>query len=181
MRMSRGVWMLLTDIPYLQPLTLWLQDDETLKEYFTVQSFFMPHNNLVEAIADAEKNKDCFLPNALWILPGDTTTLQRRAACRSQGNHSFKIAIMTHCMGGPFFFRKLDDGSFELAGQFMELARMRKLVKDSVHRFAAKVQTQMGLGYIDLVWVADQNIYPNEQNSNLIATSISFEIKLNNQ
>lgn len=178
--------MLLTDVPYLEPLLFHLQDDETLKQYFTEKSFFMPHYDLVKAITE-KTSDDCPLPNLLWILPGDTTaeqsaqiSNQRRVGCKSTGKHSFVIALAVHCIRNTFVIKKVD-GKAVLEGQFMELTRLRKLVKDSVHKFSVKHQAStigaVGKRFENIVWTGDQNLYP-EENDVLLATSINFEVTI---
>ena len=166
--------MLLTDIPYLEPLLFHLRNDESLKGHFTEKSFFMPHHDLVDAIMETG-SADCVLPKSLWILPQDTEAIQKRVGCKSTGLHSFSIAIAVKCIRNPFILVKKDDG-VHLVGQFMELTEIRKLVKDSVHRFAN--ENQMNQKFSDIIWIGDRVLYPSGEDQVLIATSINFEIKI---
>lgn len=169
--------MLLTDIPYLEPLLFHLRQDPELKKFFTDKSFFMPHHDLVEAITDSS-NPDCPLPRSLWILPGDTAAINRKPGCVSAGLHSFSIAIAVKCIYDAFTLSKKNDGDIHLEGQFMELTRLRKLVKKSVNTFAKNLIHVNESKYNDLVWIGDQNLYPNEEQKKILATAINFEVTI---
>lgn len=162
------------DIPYLEPLLFHLREDESLKAYFTEKSFFMPHHDLVNAIMDAGK-ADCVLPKSLWILPQDTTANSPRPGCKSSGNHSFSIALAVKCIRNPFILVKRD-GDIKLDGQFMELMKIRRLVKRSVQRFSK--ENMMNNSFSDLVWRGDRVLYPSTEDQILLATSIDYNITI---
>lgn len=170
--------MLDNDLPYLEPLLFWLQDDENLKQYFTEQSFFMPHAHLADAAMEAMK-KDCPVPRVLWILPGDTNAqTTTRPDCKSPGIHVFKIMIIVQCIRDSFVIKKSDDKVY-LSGQYMLLSGLRKLVKNSVLEFY-KDHSKNNLAnksFADLVWVRDQNLYPPDDEGFLI-TSLDYQVKL---
>lgn len=166
----------MTDLPYLEPLTLWLQRDENLKNHFTEKSFFMPHADLITATEEAMK-KDCPAPRALWIIPQDTVAQTRKPGCRSPGIHTFYISIITQCIRESFYFSK-DGTGVHLAGPFMDLAELRLFVKNSVMAFMnnyAKPGSPNKFG--DLVWIKDQMLYPNGESKFLI-TTLQFEVKI---
>lgn len=170
--------MLDNDIPYLEPLLFWLQDDPKLKQEFTEQSFFMPHAHLVDAAMEAMK-KDCPVPRVLWILPGDTNAqTTARPDCKSPGIHTFKIMIIVQCIRDSFVISKAN-GKVFLSGQYMVLSGLRKLVKESVLEFYKDHAKRnfTGSKFSDLVWVKDQNLYPPDDEGFLI-TSIDYQVKL---
>lgn len=169
--------MLLTDIPYLEPLLFHLRRDECLKDEFTEKSFFMPHSNLVSASREA-MDKNCPAPRALWILPQDSLALVQKNDCKSPAVHTFYIEIIVQCMRDQFDIVERD-GCLKLEGQFMSLMALRKKVKDSVREFS-KTTTAQGQNYkfYDLFWVKDTMLYPNDD-SNFLATAIEYQIKLN--
>lgn len=166
--------MLLDDIPYLEPLLMHLRDDESLKAHFTEASFFMPHHDLVNAIMDS-KNSDCALPKSLWILPQDTRPLSSRPGCKGTGSHRFSIALAVKCIRSPFILVKRED-QLKLDGQFMELSRMRSLVKHSVLRFSKT--NVMNPRFTDIIWAGDRVLYPNTEDQILLATSIDYDITI---
>lgn len=170
--------MLDTDLPYLEPLLLWLRKDAKLSEYFTEKSFFMPHNDLVSATSEAMK-KDCPAPRALWILPQDTIAIQQTPPnCKYTGNHTFYIQIMVQCIRDAFQLSKIED-EIKLTGQFMELMQIRKYVKKSVAAFQLdyeKKNTTIRL-FDSIGWRGDQMLYPNEENSFLI-TTVQYQVKI---
>lgn len=170
--------MLLNDVPYLQPLLMWLRNDESLKSHFTESSFFMPHHDLVSAILD-KNNPDCPLPKSLWIIPGDTEAIQRLTGCKSTGLHSFTIAIAVKCIRDSFVLVNRG-GEIELEGQFMELSRVRSLVKKSVHKFSLSIMNKYDIGFSEITWVDDKNLYPNEENQSLLASASEFQVKILN-
>lgn len=167
--------MLLTDLPYLEPVLFHLRNDESLKNHFTETSFFMPHNDLVKAILDSSKNPDCVLPRSLWILPQDTTANSAPPGCKAKGTHSFSIALAVGCNRNQFILRKVD-GNLELAGSFMELVKLRRLVKESMLSFVRK--NTMNPSFTELVWAGDRMLYPDSDENNLIATTIDYTIKI---
>src|SRR5690606_23720627 len=104
-----------------------------LKKEFTEKSFFMAKRDLLSAVDDLIA-ADCPAPRALWIIPGDTVASAQRTGCKSQGNHSFAISIFVQCIRDSFNLVRRD-GDLSLEGQYMELAKLRRLVKNSVHKF----------------------------------------------
>lgn len=164
-----------TDIPYLEPLLMWLQDDQTLKDHFTQASFFMAHADLVSAVEESMR-ANCPAPRALWILPGDTQATSQVNGCKSPGRHSFTILIFVQCIRDSFVFRT-DGTETHLGGQYVLLSHLRKLVKKSVHKFASKNMTIYNKGWDALNWSRDQNLYPSEEN-NFLATAIEYSITI---
>lgn len=167
--------MLLTDLPYLEPLWKWLRDDEVLKKHFTEHSFFMPHANLIQATEEAIKS-DCPAPRALWILPQDTLASAKKEGCKSPGVHTFYIEIIVQCIRDAFQVVKRDD-QIKLEGQFMELAELRREVKRSVLEFSQDHLKKGGKSFANLYWNKDQMLYPSEQN-NFLATAIEFQVTI---
>ena len=168
--------MLLTDIPYLEPLLFHLRQDECLKHEFTEKSFFMPHNNLVSATEEAMK-KDCPAPRALWILPQDTLASSQKDTCKVPGVHTFYIEIIVQCIRDQFQLVERD-GCVKLEGQFMSLMALRKKVKDSVREFAKKTAAiGQKREFYDIFWVKDTMLYPNNE-TNFLATAIEYQIKI---
>lgn len=165
--------MLLTDIPYLTPLWLWLRADEDLKLQFTEKSFFMPKHNLISATEEAMK-KDCPAPRALWILPQDTLAVGRKSDCKVPGVHTFYVELIVQCIRDPFEIYK-DGDTVTLGGQYMELMGLRRLVKQSVLKFS-KANSE-NTKFSDLFWVKDTMLYPSDESPFLI-TAIQFEIKI---
>lgn len=169
--------MLTTDIPYLDPLLMWLRADEDLKKEFTEKSFFMPHADLLSAVVDLAK-KDCPSPRALWIFPGDSQAVQQRPGCRAQARHQFSISIFLQCIRNSFELSKTDNG-IHLSGQFMEMTKLRKIVKSSVHKFSLKEEgVLLSKPFEGLRWTGDRIMYPRED-FNLLGTSIEFEVLIN--
>lgn len=165
--------MMNTDVPYLQPLLFHLRDDAILKQHFTDRSYFMPKNDLVSAIDEAIKN-DCPAPRALWILPQETVATNPKPGCKSPGRHSFYITIITQCIRDAFELYEID-GELTLKGQYMELAMLRQLVKDSIQQFSKK--TFMNAGFMNVTWVRDQMLYPDEQEQFLV-TTLQYEVTI---
>lgn len=170
--------MLNTDLPYLEPLLFHLRQDPVLKKSFTEKSFFMPHSDLISATEEAMK-KDCPAPRALWILPQDTlaTITTQKNSCNVPGNHTFFIEIIVQCIRNQFTLVKRGD-EVKLEGQFMELAQIRKQVKNSVSQFGkdnSKLMT--GQTFSDLVWIKDSMLYPTEDTS-FLATAIEYRVKI---
>ena len=162
------------DIPYLEPLLFWLRNDETLKKYFTDNSFFMPKHTLVEATEEAMR-KDCPAPRALWILPGNTRANQTQNGCRGTGIHSFHVVVYVQCLRDTFqIYNKY--GKAALGGQYVELSEIRQHVKHSVAEFSKGLLKQHGLRYSNLRWVGDTNLYPDE--NNFLTTAIEYEINI---
>lgn len=169
-----------TDLPYLEPLLLWLRKDEALKKYFTEKSFFMPHSDLLSATKEA-MDKDCPSPRALWILPQDTVALQQSPPnCKYTGSHTFYIQLIVQCIRDHFQLSKID-GEIHLTGQFMELMQLRKYVKKSVSAFANDYERTKNksavIKFDDIGWRGDQMLYPNEENTFLI-TAIQYQVKI---
>lgn len=148
-----------TDIPYLEPLLFHLKADEKLKKYFTDKSFFMPKHDMIDSIEEAISSS-CPLPRALWILPQDTISVASRAGCVAPGRHTFFIQIVTKCIKHEFLISKTDDG-LKLTGDYMDLAKIRKAVKDSMVSFSKKTIGQV-TAYKDITWVKDQMLYPDQ-------------------
>lgn len=168
-----------TDLPYLEPLWLWLRKDPNLQVEFTEDSFFMPLYSLATQSEEAMK-KNCPAPRALWILPGDTLAASNKEFCRLPGVHSFNIMIFVQCLGETFQATKRE-GVVGLTGQAMELFRIRKLVKKSVLEFYtdyAKKNANAPL-FAELLWKRDQILYPNtEGNSKFLVTTSQFDVKI---
>lgn len=165
-----------TDIPYLEPLLFWLRKDETLKEYFTEKSYFMPHNNLITATEEAMK-ADCPAPRAIWILPQDSIASSQRPGCKSPSVHTFYIEIIVQCIRDQFQLVKKND-EVKLEGQFMELATIRRYVKESVLKFSNTQKTLVATpSFDDIIWVKDQMLYPADVN-NFLATAIEYQVKI---
>lgn len=159
--------MLDTDLPYLDPLLFHLRSDETLKKYFTDKSFFMPKTDMINAVDEAIQ-QSCPMPRALWILPQDTVSVNSRAGCVSQGNHTFFIQLITKCIKHEFQISKKDDELY-LSGDFMELAQIRKAVKKSMVSFSRKA-LENTYQYKNLVWVKDQMLYPDQADGFFVVT-----------
>ena len=169
--------MLLTDIPYLEPMWLWLRDDETLKRHFTEHSFFMPHHDLVEA-AERAMRKECPAPRALWILPQDTQAQTQREGCKSPGIHTFYITIIVQCMRDVFQIANRA-GSLKLEGQYMELSEIRRHVKDSVNAFYVDYRKKGGQRFSGMSWVKDQMLYPTEDEGvRFLATALEYRVTI---
>lgn len=167
--------MLLNDIPYLEPLLMWLRNDEILKDHFTEKSFFMPHKDLLASTSEAIE-KDCPAPRALWIIPGESISLNQKPGCRSISTHTFNISIFVQCIRSSFELVKRND-EVRLGGQYMELAHLRMLVKDSVHRFMIDHEKKSGRRlFSDLVWIKDQSLFPDEDA--FLVTALEFQIKI---
>lgn len=167
--------MLLTDLPYLEPLLLHLRKDESLKQHFTDKSFFMPHSDLLSAAEESMK-KDCPAPRALWILPQDTIAQGRKPNCKVPGIHTFFITIFVQCIRDEFQLVNRN-GVVKLEGQFMSLVELRKLVKESVLRFGREQSMSLvGKKFDNISWSKDQMIYPDE--GNFLATAIEFEVTI---
>lgn len=165
-----------TDLPYLEPLLLHLREDETLKQYFTRDSFFMPQASFISAINEAV-NKNCPAPRSIWILPQDTISGTKKDGCASIGIHNFFIVIFVQCIRDTFVFKE-ENGRAVLSGQFMELTHLRKLVKKSVFNFAKKHEASMvhPKRYEKISWNKDQMLYPQEHQ--FLATSIDYTVQI---
>jgi len=164
------------DLPYLEPLLFHLRNDESLKAFFTDRSFFMPKHTLVEATEEATKS-DCPAPRALWILPGDSEAAAQKPGCASPMLHSFYIVVFVQCMRDTFELVKRQ-GGLELAGQYMELSKIRKAVKKSVNQFESKNRAGAGfLPYREITWQRDQNLYPEEDN--FLTTAMHYNVLIN--
>ena len=164
-----------TDIPYLEPLLFWLRRDETLKRYFSDKSFFMPHNNLISATEEA-MNKDCPAPRALWILPQDTLAGNAPANCKRPGLHTFYIQVIVQCIRDQFQIIN-KDGELKLEGQYMELAQARYAVKESVRAFNKQNDSNISRKFEGVNWVKDMNLYPDNENA-FLATALEYEVKI---
>ena len=164
----------MNDIPYLEPLLLHLRNDEELKKYFTNKSFFMPKHTLIEAAEEAMK-KDCPAPQALWIHPMDTRAINADANCTGFKLHTFYITIFVHCIRDVFQLRKRDD-KIELAGQYMELSKIRLAVKKSIREFQKKISGDFNLPYSDVTWLGDKNLYPSD--TSFLVTGLEYNVKL---
>lgn len=167
--------MLQVDIPYLEPLWLWLRADETLKQHFTEHSFFMPHSHLVSATEEAMR-KDCPAPRALWILPGDSIASQTARVppgCSISSSHTFYIQIIVQCIRDAFQAVERE-GSLALEGQFMELSFLRNKVKQSVLKFSSQWR---GKEFENVQWRKDSILYPTEE-SNFLATASEFNVTI---
>lgn len=165
-----------TDLPYLEPLLFWLQDDESLKQHFTRDSFFMPHDSFLSAIDEAMQ-KNCPAPRALWILPQDSFPTSKNVGCKSNALHRFSIMIMVQCIRDSFQISNVA-GKPKLTGQFMELTQLRKIVKNSVHRFSLHHEKTVIVNkkFSEISWNADKMLYPQEHK--FLATNIEFEVKI---
>lgn len=169
--------MLQVDLPYLEPLLFFLQKDEALKVEFTEKSFFMPHNDLVTAIEEAAA-KSCPMPRALWILPGDTVALAQQEGCKSPGQHTFHIQLIVPCIRDAFIIAR-NGNDVSLKGQFMELVRLRKLVKEAVHRFYSQYKKEHfnSPKFEKLFWTRDQMLYPQDD-LGVLVTAIQFSVNI---
>ena len=164
----------MTDVPYLEPLLFWLREDQALKKYFTEKSFFMPKHTLVQATEEALKG-DCPAPRALWILPADTVATQQRPGCKSPGIHTFHIVVYVQCIRDAFEI-VARDGKPALSGQYMELSKIRKEVKRAVNDFEQHNRESLSTKYSDIVWIKDQNLYPDE--NNFLTTAMEYQVKI---
>ena len=162
------------DLPYLEPLLMWLRNDETLKEVFTDKSFFMPKLDLAKATTEALQ-KECPAPRALWIFPLDTDAISQKEGCRNQGSHSFGIIIYVQCIRQPFELIK-KESKVILGGEFMELIHIRALVKDSLRRFAIKNSKDINKKFEKVVWTRDRNLYP--ESDAFLGTSIEYKVNI---
>lgn len=179
MRMLGVMQMLLNDIPYLEPLWKWLRDDESLKEHFTEDSFFMPKATLMSAI-DAAMGKDCPSPKSIWIIPGDTLAISKsntNKICKLPGEHTFNIMIFVQCIRDSFSPVN-DNGVLRLEGQFMELSELRKIVKDSIHKFALNNEkiNITSKKFEGPVWSKDVMFYPAEDK--FLVTGIEYQVTI---
>lgn len=168
--------MLCVDVPYLEPLLFHLRNDEVLKKTFTEHSFFMPHSNIITATEEAIR-KNCPSPRALWILPQDTIAANQSRTCKPIGIHTFHIEIITHCIRDQFQISKNDNGLY-LSGEYMELSKIRKQVKESVFYFAQESNNQMiKRSFENIVWVKDQMLYPN-QDTKWLASALEYKVTI---
>jgi len=164
-----------SDLPYLEPLLMWLRNDESLKPYFTDKSFFMPKLDLQKAADEALKG-DCPSPTALWIFPMDTDAASTTTECRSAGTHSFAIVLWVQCIRESFELVKRD-GEVVLGGQFMELTTMRKAVKKSIAAFAKDNTSKFPNRFFEkVIWLRDRNLYPQEDS--FLGTSIEYRVNI---
>lgn len=164
----------MSDVPYLEPLLFWLRNDQALKGYFTDKSFFMPKHTLIEATEEAIKS-DCPAPRALWILPADTTAINPRPGCKPNGLHTFHIVVYVQCIRDAFQIVARGDEP-RLDGQYMELSKIRKEVKRSVSDFEISNREHQVRRYLDIMWIKDQNLYPDE--NNFLTTAMEFQVKI---
>ena len=167
-----------TDLPYLEPLLLWLRKDESLKNIFTEKSFFMPHDDLLSAINEAI-SKNCPAPRALWILPNVSVPLTGSQRCNSPAMHTFYIQIIVQCIRDKFQISVKDD-KLSLTGQFMELTKIRRTVKDSVKRFAKDSEMKSIREFSNLIWGGDSMLYPNTEEGidPFLITNIEYKVQL---
>lgn len=163
-----------SDLPYLEPLLMWLRNDETLKNEFTDKSFFMPKLDLSKATKEALEN-DCPAPRALWIFPLDTDAIQPKEGCRVQGSHSFGIVIYVQCIRDSFELVKRGS-EVKLGGQFMELTHVRNLVKESIRKFAIDNAKKMPKSFENVVWVRDRILYPDTDA--FLGTSLEYKVNI---
>lgn len=164
------------DIPYLEPLLFHLREDKTLKQYFTEKSFFMPLSNLVSGIEEAMK-KNCPAPRALWILPGDTNAKTYKANCKNPGEHSFRVILFVQCIRDQFQLSRIGN-EIKLTGQFMELAKIRKALKDSILKFGCKWSVENN-NYMfgNVTWMGDEPLYPQD-GENFIINSTRYNVTI---
>lgn len=166
-----------TDLPYLEPLLFWLRSDETLKQFFTEKSFFMPHSDMVSGIKDLIE-KSCPV-RALWIQPQDTLAATNRPGCNNPGNHTFYITLIVPCIRNQFELFKTSASEIKLGGQFMELIKIRKAVKKSVHNFYIDSQKNPSPKFNNMVWRKDQMLYPSgDEDVGFLATAIQFDVTI---
>ena len=164
-----------TDLPYLEPLLMWLREDETLKKEFTDKSFFMPQIDLAKATSEAKAGGSCPAPRSIWIFPLDTDSIQKKENCLNQGLHNFAIIIYLQCIRDPFQLSKQDE-EVRLTGQFMEMTYLRKLVKESVRKFSIKNSKNVPTKFEKIIWQRDRNLYP--QDDPFLGTSIEYTVNI---
>lgn len=165
-----------TDLPYLEPLLMWLRDDPKLKDVFTDKSFFMPKLDLEAAAKEAEAN-GCPSPRSLWIFPLNTSAVTNKPGCNNIGSHEFGIIIWVQCIRDSFELVKTEDKTIKLGGQFMELTALRKLVKNSVKEFSQKnEQNIVNRKFEKLVWSRDRILYPSSDS--FLGVSIEFRVNI---
>lgn len=169
---------MLTDLPYLEPLLFWLRQDPELKTIFTEKSYFMPHDDMINAVMEAIK-KDCPAPRVIWILPQQTIATATNPNCKSPGRHTFYIQIFVQCIRDKFQISKKDN-KIQLTGQFMELTKIRNEVKRSVNDFS-KSQNNLPIKKFDNIrWVGDSMLYPESEggHQSFLITNLEYEVTL---
>jgi hypothetical protein len=161
-----------TDLPYLNPLLVYLRSNQNLEKYFSKKDFFaMPKADLNE-LTDALK-KDCPSPRSLWIFPGTSTNAapqQRIQDCTPKAIHNFNIVIIFQCIRDTFEFKKdKDTTQIYLDGQFMELAEARRAVKKAITEFNSTLTYNQAFDFIS--WNSDEMLFPNEESNHLMSNS----------
>lgn len=158
-------WLLLlldTDLPYLEPLLFHLRKDETLKNYFTEKSFFMPKDDLISAVEEAIKN-DCPAPRALWVLPQDGLAINsNNTNCKPSISHTFNIMLMIACIRDSFQIVKKDN-VVHLSGEYLEMTAIRKAIMKSVSEFnKLKNKEFTGRTFENIRFMKYQSLYPDD-------------------
>jgi hypothetical protein len=166
-----------TDLPYLEPLVIYLKKDPSLRSFFNESDFFAEPKIDPEELEDQIK-KNGKLSKYFWIFPGETIAKEQnpRFECASIGIHTFFATIIKPCTREQYFFIKdAQDGSLKLSGEVIELTEIRKAVKDSISK-AYKIINPNQSKYGFIYWKKDEMI--NLEDGLLIATSI-YEVQIN--
>lgn len=163
------------DVPYLEPLLFWLQDDPVLKLEFTDKSFFMPQSDIATSVEEALKNKGC-PPKAIWITPQDTMAQSTRPGCLSPGVHTFYITLIVPCYRDQFMIKRVGDEA-KLEGQFMQLSAIRKYIKKTVNAFYQDAVKKGEKRFADMVWIKDVMMYPQDD-AGLLMTGLEYRVTI---
>lgn len=158
--------------PYLEPLLLYLKNNEVLREHFTEKDFF-------RAIGDIDKSFDelyksnCLDIKSLWVAPFNGSAIDPGSeACSSMRRSNFQILINIPCGIGAFAWEKKQDGSAGLIGAFMDLSHLMMDVVDQVLLFQFKVP---GTAYSDLNFSGEKVISPTKDR-NFFTAILDFNI-----
>lgn len=167
------VSVIVTDLPYLEPLVLFLKNDADLKSHFNESDFFAEPKIDPEEIEKHVKKNGRF-PKYFWIFPGDTIAKQStRAHCQSSGIHTFYATIIKPCLGNQYSFVKDSSSELRLSGEVIEVTEIRNSVKKTISKFYNSLPTQGRFGFI--YWKKDEMI--DLEDGLLIATSV-YELEI---
>lgn len=123
-----------TDLPYLEELVIHLKNDEGVKKAFpgigSVKVFVNP-----DEIKELKKS-DCPYKEAIWIFPGQ---IRRKASSNRLcpvAVHTFGLVILKKVNGKHFEWSQGGEGELNLDGDYIDLAKSRRVVKDAMKCFS---------------------------------------------
>lgn len=173
-----------TDLPYFEPLVLFLKKSPELRAHFSDRSFFLDPN-IDPTDIDKAIGTDAPRRNIIWVFPGDTVARinpgEKKLECSYHGTHTFFITILNVCDRDKFTLIKKDTG-LELSGPVVDMMKIRNSVKEEVRRFARQSNSSVKpIRYFDLRWKRDSMIEytENEKKCGFINATMEFDIDLN--